>query len=297
MRLLIAASRILVLFIVISALSASTPQSNAASCLGQLTENTRSIERWLDRPYRGDISHSLSKRWFDIERRSQKVNWLAFRKHAQNPVFLEIQRLRSQGSATIYIQNNALHGISDAFEQALLNWNEAEQKVVEWVEAAQPITFGRLQWINQKIHDHAAPSWITSGALRTYEQKFMGGHVPVSAGDVLPALQRFEVWFQGAEKRLHPIQVAAEAYQRLILIHPFADGNGRSIRLLLDWILQRHGFPPAAFASIDDVNIFRLNHARFELVEPWEIVVKVTDAIENALTLVEGSVNSRHSRQ
>jgi hypothetical protein len=32
-------------------------------------------------------------------------------------------------------------------------------------------------------------------------------------------------------------------------IHPFGDGNGRTARLVADWILQRHGLPPATFSK------------------------------------------------
>ena len=40
------------------------------------------------------------------------------------------------------------------------------------------------------------------------------------------------------------VLVAAQFYQRLVSIHPFFDGNGRTARLMLDWLLQMHGWPP-----------------------------------------------------
>lgn len=43
----------------------------------------------------------------------------------------------------------------------------------------------------------------------------------------------------------NPIIVAAIAYQRLISIHPYPDGNGRTGRMLMDYVLQRYGLPPA----------------------------------------------------
>ena len=39
-------------------------------------------------------------------------------------------------------------------------------------------------------------------------------------------------------------QVALEAHLRLVSIHPFADGNGRTARLLMNLILLRAGYPP-----------------------------------------------------
>jgi Fic family protein len=45
--------------------------------------------------------------------------------------------------------------------------------------------------------------------------------------------------------------VAFEAHFRLTAIHPFADGNGRTARLLMNLILLRGGFPPIAIRPED----------------------------------------------
>lgn len=47
------------------------------------------------------------------------------------------------------------------------------------------------------------------------------------------------------ERADHPVLVAAAAHVGLVHIHPFADGNGRTARLLMNLILVRHGYPPA----------------------------------------------------
>jgi len=43
---------------------------------------------------------------------------------------------------------------------------------------------------------------------------------------------------------LDSVEVAALAHYKLVFIHPFTDGNGRTGRLLMNWILLRAGFPP-----------------------------------------------------
>lgn len=48
---------------------------------------------------------------------------------------------------------------------------------------------------------------------------------------------------------LHPVQLAAEAHYRLLNIHPFSDGNGRTARLLMNLILISHGYPPAIISK------------------------------------------------
>lgn len=81
------------------------------------------------------------------------------------------------------------------------------------------------------------------GRLRT-EQGWIGGSTPLDAalvtpppdavaplmGDLLSFVNRND---------LDPILQAAVAHAQFELVHPFADGNGRVGRLLIDWILAR----------------------------------------------------------
>ena len=42
-----------------------------------------------------------------------------------------------------------------------------------------------------------------------------------------------------------------DAHYRLVAIHPFADGNGRTARLLMNLLLLREGYPPVAVRPED----------------------------------------------
>lgn len=44
---------------------------------------------------------------------------------------------------------------------------------------------------------------------------------------------------------LHPVELAAELHYRFILIHPFQDGNGRTVRMLVNLVLLQAGLTPA----------------------------------------------------
>lgn len=63
-------------------------------------------------------------------------------------------------------------------------------------------------------------------------------------------------WYNDAETQgeLSPIELASMFHYRYIRIHPFEDGNGRVSRLIVNYILYRHGYPMIAVKSADKDN-------------------------------------------
>lgn len=51
--------------------------------------------------------------------------------------------------------------------------------------------------------------------------------------------------------KLHPVELAAFAHYKLVAIHPFIDGNGRTARLLMNMILIQSGYPPSIINNED----------------------------------------------
>lgn len=60
-------------------------------------------------------------------------------------------------------------------------------------------------------------------------------------------------WYnrEEAAATLSPIQLASLFHYRYIRIHPFEDGNGRMARLLVNYILCKHGYPMIVVKSTD----------------------------------------------
>jgi len=73
-----------------------------------------------------------------------------------------------------------------------------------------------------------------------------GDRFEYASPEETPALMADLVdWYNQEEEKgeLTPVQLAALFHYRYIRIHPFEDGNGRIARLMVNYILSRHGWP------------------------------------------------------
>lgn len=79
------------------------------------------------------------------------------------------------------------------------------------------------------------------------------------------------------EKDVNPILIAAEFHYKFIRIHPFDDGNGRTARILMNFILMQFGFPPVIIKTQDKENYF----AVLRLADAGNLEAFVTYIAEN----------------
>ncbi len=75
-------------------------------------------------------------------------------------------------------------------------------------------------------------------------QVFISGteYVPPAADEVPGQMAAFMAELDQKRNTLHPVEYAAYAHRRLVDIHPFQDGNGRTARLLMNLLLIRQGY-------------------------------------------------------
>lgn len=97
-----------------------------------------------------------------------------------------------------------------------------------------------------------------AGKYRNVQVMIKGSkHLPPQPYLVAKAMEGLMIWYRLNAKTLHPIILAAELSERLVTIHPFIDGNGRTSRLIMNLILLKHGYVIANIKG-DDAN--RLNY-------------------------------------
>jgi Fic family protein len=84
-----------------------------------------------------------------------------------------------------------------------------------------------------------------AGRFRRVPVRISGSPVVMPNPLKVPGLMEDFFRWLTAKNALHPVAFAGEAHYRLMTIHPFVDGNGRTARLLMNLLLMMRGYPPA----------------------------------------------------
>ena len=79
------------------------------------------------------------------------------------------------------------------------------------------------------------------------------------------------------EKNANPLLIAAEFHYKFIRIHPFDDGNGRTARILMNFILMKFGYPPVIIKTEDKANYF----AALQMADAGNIEVFINYIAQN----------------
>ncbi len=70
-------------------------------------------------------------------------------------------------------------------------------------------------------------------------------HVPPQPYLLQSLMEDYFIFYNSHKDTLHTVVLAAEMHERLVTIHPFIDGNGRTSRLIMNLILLQKGYPLA----------------------------------------------------
>ena len=122
-----------------------------------------------------------------------------------------------------------------------INHQEAIAFMKQLAEHNNPITESDVLSLHQLVlrgidTNHA-------GKYRGVQVMIKGSkHLPPAPYLVAKQMEDFFLWFQSNKAKHHPVVLAAEMHERLVTIHPFIDGNGRTSRLLMNLILLQHGY-------------------------------------------------------
>lgn len=123
------------------------------------------------------------------------------------------------------------------------------QKGKEWLERQKSEDYLSMKFIC-KLHEKLfCDVWKWAGKFRTAEVNI----TKIRSYDVGPQLVNLfedaKLWIAGG--RMSWDEIAAELHHRLVYIHPFPNGNGRTTRIFTEYVLKRNSQPlPSWKASL-----------------------------------------------
>ena len=83
-------------------------------------------------------------------------------------------------------------------------------------------------------------------------------HTPPDALEIPAQMNELLQWYRNNQSKLAMVELAALFHHKLVYIHPFFDGNGRSARLVMNIILMQAGFPLVIILKNDRKKYYRV---------------------------------------
>lgn len=124
-----------------------------------------------------------------------------------------------------------------------------------------------------------------AGRLRNGGLRISGAiFVPPNANKVSDYLDELIDFVNTNPLELNDIELAAIFHHKLVWIHPFFDGNGRTVRLSMNLLLMRCGFPPAIILKNDRKKYYEaLNQANNGNYQ--KLMLLMCQALERSLNI------------
>ena len=164
---------------------------------------------------------------------------------------IEGNTLTLQETALVIEKGLTIEGKSLNEHLEAINHQHAIEYIKELAQEKQTISERDLLQIHQLILQSIDNQ--NAGRYRNVQVLISGAkHIPPQPFLVPKQMEELFIWYNENKDQLHPIELSAEMHERLVTIHPFIDGNGRTSRLLMNLILLQNGFPIAILKGDTD---------------------------------------------
>jgi Fic family protein len=181
---------------------------------------------------------------------------------AQKPLeSSQLQKLQSYFNLAYTYESNRIEGNTLSLQETNLVVNEGItiggktlQEHLEAINHQEAIHFieqlvVNLQTFNKSVllqlHQLILMGIDTknAGVFRTVEVRISGSkHLPPSPLLLNDLMDGYFEFYELNKRTMHPVLLAAEMHERLVTIHPFIDGNGRTARLVMNLVLRQNGY-------------------------------------------------------
>jgi len=134
----------------------------------------------------------------------------------------------------------------------IINHNKAYQHVKSCITQGLPLEESTVK----DIHAILTEIIMTGGIYRNIEVYISGAaHAPPVPSQMYRQIKDFYVDLADKDT-INVVELAAWTHAEFVRIHPFADGNGRTSRLIMNYQLMAYGFLPVSIAKESRLDYF-----------------------------------------
>lgn len=121
----------------------------------------------------------------------------------------------------------------------------------EIVESRKPLDAPAILELHTKVLGADDPR---AGRIRTFGVTIGGArHIPPPWPAVSDAFDRLLIDYRARRESAHPVVLAADLHHGFANVHPFAEGNGRTARLIQNAHLMQFGYAPITIAPTERI--------------------------------------------
>jgi Fic family protein len=120
---------------------------------------------------------------------------------------------------------------------------ESHKKVFyEMLNYKKDLNLQTILYWHKLLFDSSKPE--IAGKIRQHQVAISGSKfMPPFPAEIYPLIMEFLRWYNKNKTKLYPIITAALVHLKFVTIHPFADGNGRISRIMMNFVLNKNKFP------------------------------------------------------
>lgn len=176
----------------------------------------------------------------------------------------------------------------------VINHKEAIDYVEDLVTGHDSIAISHMRQMHKLVLSGIDEN---AGQYRNIQIQIAGArHQPPEAWEVPQQMSDWADWLNKGARDVHPVERAALAHHRLVTIHPFIDGNGRTARLAMNLLLMRDGYPATIILRTNRRQYYRVL-AQADAGNYTPLVNFVARAVERNLTLYLEACTPRTRRR
>ncbi len=132
----------------------------------------------------------------------------------------------------------------------VVNHKEAISRIEELVSDNFQFTDRVISDVHFLVLKNIMPDY--AGRYRSMGVRIVGANFsPPNALKVPDLMEELIAEFNSKISEFHPIVLATLFHHKFVWIHPFTDGNGRTVRLMYNLYLMSMGYPPAIILATD----------------------------------------------